>query len=131
MFRASNSVYQNYLDMSQIILEDIESYGGHGCLPQEKNSLGLFRTNVVLHLDLEESGYSDKISDTVDYVAATRVVLAEMAINSRTVEHLAYRIADALLEHFDMVYEVELEVSKVNPPVKGLSTFSIAIEKSR
>ncbi len=117
--------------MSQIILEDIESYGGHGCLPQEKDSLGLFRTNVVLYLDLEESGYSDKISDTVDYVEATNLVLAEMAINSRTVEHLAYRIADALLDRFDIVDEVELEVAKVNPPVKGLSSFSISIEKSR
>jgi dihydroneopterin aldolase len=117
--------------MSVLHLKDIESYGGHGCLPQEKDSLGLFRTNVILHVDFSKCAQDDKISSTVDYVAASETVLAEMGINSRTVEHLAYRIADALLGNFDLVQAVEVVVSKVNPPVKGVGEFIVSIQKSR
>ena len=117
--------------MDEINLYGIEVWAGHGCLPQEKKSLGLLRANVVLYGDWSNAGLSDELKDTVDYVAATELVIKEMKINSKTVEHVAERVAAALLKTFALVESVEVEIEKVNPPVHSLENFSVLIQRDR
>ena len=60
---------------------------------------------------------SDAVADTLDYAAVYRLVSHEMASPSRLLEHVAGRIAKALLRDFPLITSIDLWLTKVTPPM--------------
>ena len=48
-----------------------------------------------------------------------RIVVEEMAIRAKLLEHVAKRIMDRVLKELFMVTQVKVEVTKLNPPIGG------------
>ena len=118
--------------MGVIRLEDMSFYAYHGCFAEEQAIGTRFRVDVALTTDTSKAQVSDNIADTVNYLDVYRIVKREMMIPSHVLEHVAERIATAVLNEFSAVDSMIVKVSKLNPPLGGqLGCTSVEIEKSR
>ncbi len=102
---------------SQLILNALRIYAHHGVLPQERAVGAYFVLNLRLDVDFAAAMATDALADTVSYADVFQVVRAQMAIPSQLLEHVAGRIAHALLDAFPTVTGVHLELLKENPPM--------------
>ena len=105
--------------MNIIQVHGIRCYSLHGCLKEETRICGTFEVNVDLHCNFVASAESDHLHDTIDYVAVNKIVEKEMAIPSKLIETVAYRILRKLKEEFNMILQCRVEIKKINPPIDG------------
>lgn len=118
--------------MGIIRLKNIRVFTNHGCLVEEAKIGSDYRVDLEISVDLGTSAKTDELTDTVDYVHLNQIVVREMGIRSRLLEHVAQRIIDSIFEELPMVHRVLLEVAKINPPIGGdVEQVSIVMEKHR
>ena len=116
--------------MGKIILEDIEIYAYHGCLPEERKIGSRFLVNLEIRADLEKAGRSDQLEDTFDYGIARDIIYHEMAIPSSLLEHVAGRILSKLFQASPLIKKARIRISKLNPPFSG-EMKAVAVELSQ
>ena len=118
--------------MGIIKLKNIRTYSYHGCL-QEEGIIGSdYAVDLEIKADLVKSCVSDDLRDTVDYVLLNAIVVDEMAIRSKLLEHVAKRIIDKVFEAIPTVSRVKVGVSKINPPIGGdVESVTIELEQKR
>ena len=105
--------------MGIIKLKNIRTYSYHGCL-QEEGIIGSdYAVDLEIKADLSKSCVSDDLHDTVDYVLLNSIVVDQMAIRSKLLEHVAQRIINQVFEAIPIVSKVKVGVSKINPPIGG------------
>jgi len=78
-----------------------------------------YRVDLEITADLSQPAASDQLSETVDYVHLNNIIKEEMTVRSNLLEHVAKRIIDRIFEEIKEVTQVEVEVSKINPPIGG------------
>jgi dihydroneopterin aldolase len=104
-----------------------------GVLAQEQAQDQPFEVDLDLGCSLREAGESDDLADTVDYGAVCQLV--EDTARARSVallEHLASRIAEAVLGFDERIDSVTVAVRKLRPPVpQDLATSGVRVERSR
>jgi 7,8-dihydroneopterin aldolase/epimerase/oxygenase len=105
--------------MGIISIEGMEFFAYHGCFEEERIIGNRFLIDLSFELDTEEPEMTDELSKTVNYQKVYELVRQEMNIQSKLLEHLARRIADAVYHEFPTVKGLTLKVSKINPPVGG------------
>lgn len=105
--------------MSVIRLKNIKIYAFHGCLVEEGKIGSDYLVNLSVKADLSKAAETDSLRETVDYVHLQKIVTDEMAVRSKLLEHVGQRIIDAIFKELDLVREVKVSVSKVNPPIGG------------
>ncbi|MGH2693965.1 MAG: dihydroneopterin aldolase [Actinomycetota bacterium] len=87
--------------------------------------------NIEIEIDMARAGRTDELDDTVDYHRAISLV-ADLVRDSETrlLEHLAERVAAALLE-LEGVTGVVVELGKEPPPVEeDVESVSVRIGRS-
>ena len=102
-----------------IELADMEFYAFHGCYETEKRVGNHFRVSLRLEVDLDAAAASDRMEDTVNYLAVYEAVADEMKIVSNLLEHVAARILEALYARFPAIRQAAVTVSKLTPPLGG------------
>mgnify|MGYP001025339294 FL=1 len=91
-----------------------------------------YRVDLEISADLSQPAVSDQLSETVDYVQLNNIIKEEMTVRSNLLEHVAKRIIDRIFEEIKEVTEVEVEVSKINPPIGGdVETVSVKLSSQR
>lgn len=118
--------------MGTIKLQNIRTFSFHGCLPEEAKIGSDYRVDLEVKTDLRKSAQTDELIDTVDYVLLNRIVVEEMAIRSKLLEHLAQRIIERIFREIPSVSRIILAVSKLNPPIGGdVEAVTIVMEEYR
>ena len=110
-----------------ISLRNVRFHAFHGVLPQERQVGGDFLVTVRVGYPLERAMETDHVGDTVDYSALYALVEKEMAESSKLLEHVAGRIVKAVTASFPEVTSVDLELTKLNPPM-GADCDGAAVE---
>ena len=105
--------------MGKIFLKNIRLYAYHGCMDEEEKIGSDYIVNLTVAADLERSSKSDRLLDTVDYVALHHIVIEEMKIRSKLLEHVAERILLRVMKEHASVKKATVMVSKRNPPIGG------------
>lgn len=105
--------------MSTIRLKNIKIYAFHGCMIEEEQIGSDYLVNISVKADLNKATETDDLHDTVDYVHIQKIVKDEMAIRSKLLEHVGQRIISAVFQQIELVDEVKVTVSKLNPPIGG------------
>lgn len=105
--------------MGLIKLSGIRVYAFHGCLQEEARIGSEYRVDVAVEADLSVSSTTDELLDTIDYVVINRIVVEQMTQRSKLLEHVGKRIVKALLKAYAQIQHVEVEVTKINPPING------------
>ena len=102
---------------SYISLRNVRFHAFHGVMPQERRVGADFLVTLRVGYPLEKAMQSDEVGDTLNYATLYAVVQAEMMKPSNLLEHLAGRIADAIVKRFPQVTSIDMELSKQNPPM--------------
>ena len=102
---------------SYITLQDVHFHAFHGVMPQEKRVGGDFLLNLRVGYSLSAAMESDRLEDTISYAALFELVADEMRIPSKLLEHVAGRMAHAIMSAYPAVSSIDLEIVKQNPPM--------------
>ena len=105
--------------MGTIKLNKIRVYAHHGCLSEEKIIGSEYEVNLKVKGDLNSSCLSDNLGDTIDYVLLNKIVVDEMKIPSKLLEHIAQRILNKIFSCSPLVSWVSVSIAKINPPING------------
>ena len=118
--------------MGTIRLQNIRTFSFHGCLNEEASIGSDYRIDLEVKCNLKKSSQSDELKDTVDYVHLNKIVVEEMAIRSKLLEHVAHRIITRIFSEIPSISRILLAVSKLNPPIGGdVEAVTIEIEECR
>ena len=105
------------VESSDIFLRNVRFHAFHGVLPQERLVGGDFLVNLRVDYPVEKAMESDEVGDTLNYATLFDLVKREMQIPSQLLEHVAGRIAKAIMANFPAVTSIDLELTKLNPPM--------------
>jgi dihydroneopterin aldolase len=103
----------------RIALEGLEFHAFHGVYPHERESGNWFEVDIAVDTDFSQAAKTDELAGTVDYEAIYRVVKDEMDKPSKLLETVGENIVDEVLRQFPKVINVEMKISKINPPIGG------------
>ncbi|MFT4602561.1 MAG: dihydroneopterin aldolase [Arenicella sp.] len=98
----------------------IEVFAYHGCMQEEAILGGKFIVDIQIETDFSKSAKSDEIIDTIDYVRVREIVVAQMAIRSKLIEHVGYRILEEFKKEFPGAIKSRIKVRKMNAPIGGV-----------
>jgi dihydroneopterin aldolase len=102
---------------SYICLKNVRFHAFHGVLPQERQVGGDFLLSLRVGYPLAGAVESDEVGDTLNYATLFDLVKREMDVPSQLLEHVAGRIAKAVVAAFPAVTSIDLELTKQNPPM--------------
>ena len=100
-----------------VILRNVRFHAFHGVMPQERQVGGDFLLMLRVGYPLTKAMESDEVGDTLNYASLYALVKQEMDQPSQLLEHVAGRIAKAVMNAFPAVTSVDLELTKQNPPM--------------
>lgn len=115
------------INNSYILLEKIRCYAYHGVAPQENLIGNEYLIDLKLKVNISKAAQTDEVADTVNYAEVHHAIMTEMAVPSKLLEHVGGRIIKKLFEQFPTIEEIELRLSKRNPPM-GADIESAGIE---
>lgn len=102
---------------SYIRLNNLKIHAFHGVGAQETKVGNEFIISITLKVDLEQSGKSDLLENTVSYADVYNTINMEMKKPSKLLEHVAYRICNQLFASYEMIEQIKLELNKNVPPM--------------
>ena len=119
--------------MDRIVLDHMEVYGYHGCLPEERQQGQTFFVDAVLHLDLRAAGEQDNLAQTVNYADVfTKIRSIVEGEPANLIEAVAERIASMVLREYPGIVRVEVTVHKPSAPIPGpFRDVSVSIMRER
>ncbi len=119
----------NMITTTRIFLEGLRFHARHGVLPQERTVGGSFTLDLSLDVDLDDDALvHDRLDGTVDYGAVYAVAAREMGRPSQLLEHVAARLARAVLDGFPTVSRVTVRLRKDTPPVAACCGNGMGVE---
>lgn len=102
---------------SSIKIHNLRLYAYHGVKPMEQKVGGEFSVSVEVWTPLEKAANSDMVAHTVNYAELCQIVVREMKQPSKLLENAAWRIAQAIMNEYDEISAVEVQLIKLNPPM--------------
>ena len=103
-----------------ITLNSLRLRGRHGVLEQERTVGGDFVVSVSLRVVTDDVALlRDDLEGTVNYADVYHTVKETFDIPSQLLEHVARRMAEALLARFPRIATVRLTIEKVAPPMQA------------
>lgn len=108
------------LDMLKV--KNMVFYAYHGLRSEDKLKGQQFEVDVEARLDLQPSGVSDSVDDTVD-VNVLYDIVEEVVLEGdfNLLEAIAEHIAEAILSKFK-IEEVLVRVRKPHSPIRGIAS---------
>ena len=116
--------------MNTVSVIGIQAFAFHGCLNEEAKIGNEYIIDVVLTTDFKESTIQDDLNKTIDYVIVNKIVEEEMAIRSKLIETVGYRILSRLQKESFFLEKASITIKKINPPINGnVDYVSITVEE--
>lgn len=106
--------------MAIIKLSGMDFKAFHGLYPEERQNGNRFTVDISFEADTTRAEVSDAIDDTIDYSALYSLVQIEMNQPSNLLEHIAARIKNAINAYKPGIANLQVAVTKHNPPVNGV-----------
>lgn len=115
------------INASYLLLENAFFFAHHGVNPQETIVGNEFRINLRLKVNFASAVETDEVTDTVSYADVHTILKEEMKTPSKLLEHVCGRIVKRLFHEFQDIEEIEIKLSKRNPPM-GADLSSAGVE---
>lgn len=114
----------------QIKLSHLTFHAHHGLLPQEGVVGGDFEVNLLLDIDdamCHDALYHDEIAATVNYADVYALTQQVMSRPAALLEHVAARLARLILRSFKAVWQADVSITKLAPPITGFSGAGVTV----
>lgn len=105
---------------SSIFIDNLRLHAFHGVMEQEGRVGADFAVSLRVHYNIYKAMTSDEVADTISYAELYELVKREMAKPSALLEHVAGRMAQAVISAFPQTEAVDIRLTKVNPPMGAL-----------
>lgn len=105
------------LENSYITINGLRFHAYHGVLPQERLTGNDYLINLRVRYSIEKAMHTDSVEDTLNYATVYEAVASEMMIPSNLLEHVAERIGAHLFDMFPEIKDIDLSITKLNPPM--------------
>jgi dihydroneopterin aldolase len=105
------------LDSSYITINGLRFHAYHGVLPQERLTGNDYLINLRVKYSIEKAMHTDCVEATLNYASVYEVIASEMKTPSNLLEHVAGRIGAHLFDMFPEIKDIDLSISKLNPPM--------------
>ncbi|MBS1681199.1 MAG: dihydroneopterin aldolase [Bacteroidetes bacterium] len=116
----------------KIALEGLEFHAYHGVYPHERSSGNKFEVDVIVETEIQDSAFQDDLAGTINYEDLYALVKKEMEIPSKLLETVGHTIAEKVLKSFSAASQVEVKISKFNPPIGGVcKKASVVVNRHR
>lgn len=106
--------------MGRIALEGLEFFAYHGFYDEEQKIGNKYAVDVAVETDLMEAARHDALQATVNYEELYKLIAGIMGTSTRLLETLCLRIIRSVFRQFPSVKQVEVSMSKFNPPIGGV-----------
>jgi len=103
-----------------VTLEGIELYGHHGLYPGEKELGSKYKIEISFDLIIPSKEVLE-LQDTVDYKKAYDIVVSIFKTPTPLLENICKRIAKQLKSNFSNTTSITVSISKLSPPLGGIS----------
>lgn len=119
--------------LMQIDIDRLKLHARHGVLPQERTVGADFYVTLSAQVEVQPKAWrDDELEGTVNYADLVAIVRREMAEPSKLLEHVAARIASAVLAECQSVSAISVQIQKENPPLGVLCEgLGVKISKRR
>jgi len=104
----------------KVALEGLEFHAYHGVYPHERSSGNKFEVDITVETEFQEAAFQDDLSGTINYEDLYALVKHEMNKPSKLLETVGHAIAEKILRAFSSAINVEVKISKFNPPIGGV-----------
>ena len=113
--------------MDRIAIDDIHVAGRHGWTNEERSTPQTLTIDLELELDLQRSGATDDLADTVDYAALHRRIVETVTVSSYALlEKLGAVLLDAIFEDL-RIARASLRIAK--PGILDGATPSVTLRR--
>lgn len=106
--------------MGMIALEGMEFFAYHGFYKEEQKIGNKYAIDLRIYTDLQMAAESDDLKQTINYETVYDLVKKVMGKKHKLLEHVGYAIIEAIRSTFTDIDQVEISVSKFNPPIGGV-----------
>jgi dihydroneopterin aldolase len=114
----------------QIFVEGIKFHGFHGLTKLERQVGVRLSVDVTVEMDLEKSGRSDRMGDTIDYALIhKKVIEVGRGQSYKLLETFALKLLDEFLSSLE-VDRVTVRVRKETPVLDGIVD-AVGVQMSR
>ncbi|HEX4823112.1 MAG TPA: dihydroneopterin aldolase [Candidatus Polarisedimenticolaceae bacterium] len=114
----------------RIFVEGIKFHGFHGLTRLERQVGVRLSVDVGIEMDLEKSGRSDRMADTLDYAKVHKIVIEVGRGRSyKLLETFARQLLDELLQD-ERIDRVTVRVRKETPMLDGIVD-AVGVEMTR
>ena len=119
--------------LDKIIIEELKIFARHGYYDFEKENGQDFYVNAVLFLDMQKAGISDNLELTANYNDVCMNIISFMEDNIfDTIEAVAEKMSMFILNKFQVLKGIELEIRKPNAPVDAkFRSLSVKVTRER
>jgi dihydroneopterin aldolase len=104
----------------RIALEGMEFFAFHGYYDEEQKIGNKYGVDLFIITDLHAAAETDDLHKTINYEVLYKLVLEEMKVPARLLEHLGHRIIDRVYGKFPHLKQVKVNIYKFNPPLGGI-----------
>jgi dihydroneopterin aldolase len=112
--------------MGKVNINGITMRAFHGCIDEEAKIGGDFTVNITVTAPFAKAYASDDLNEAIDYVTISEIVLTQMAIRSKLIETVAYRIIQQIQKVYPWNTEIEVTIIKHRAPIqKDVSNVSV------
>lgn len=116
----------------KVALEGLEFHAYHGVYPHERSSGNKFEVDIFVETEFEDTAFHDDLSGTINYEDLYSLVKSEMEKPSKLLETVCHAIAEKTLATFRSATNVEVKISKFNPPIGGVCRkASVVVSRSK
>ena len=109
--------------MGVISLKNMEFKGYHGCLPEERIIGTKYVIDVSFDYDSAACEQSDNLNDAVNYAEVYEIIKQQFSQPVNLIEHLAKNIGDGIKQASTKIHNVEVVVTKFNPPIPDFNGY--------
>ncbi|MEE1008073.1 MAG: 2-amino-4-hydroxy-6-hydroxymethyldihydropteridine diphosphokinase [Agathobacter sp.] len=117
--------------MDYIYIKGLQIFANHGVLQEEKNMGQFFYVNAKCYYDMQKAALNDDINLALNYAEVCEYIVKVFTEETfDLIETVAERVVESLLEHYDILEQVDLELRKPSAPI-GLPFEDVSINISR
>lgn len=116
----------------KISLEGLEFFAHHGFYKEEQKIGNKFAVDITISTDLTSAAEHDELNETINYEVLYRIIRHVMNEPTKLLEHIGKRIIEAVFLEFPQADDIQVKVSKFNPPVGGIcQKASVTLRESK
>jgi dihydroneopterin aldolase len=106
--------------MGKIALEGLEFFAYHGAYIEEQKIGNRYAVDINIETDFTTAAETDRLKETVNYEDVYDHIKEVMHQKHRLLEHIGHSIIERIRSQYPNIQEVEVSVSKFNPPIGGV-----------